>query len=143
MYHLTLRTAARLGALIPLAWAAPAAAGIVALVDRDAQQMRVYVDGALVRVWPVSTARSGYVTPAGQYRVLWTTPYWWSHKYGGAMPHAMFFRGGYAIHGTQYLKSLGRPASHGCVRLHPDNARTLYSLVQQVGAKNTSIRISH
>ncbi|MGY2052292.1 L,D-transpeptidase [Methylobacterium sp. JK268] len=140
MYHLTLRTAARLGALIPLAWAAPAAAGIVALVDRDAQQMRVYVDGALVRVWPVSTARSGYVTPAGQYRVLWTTPYWWSHKYGGAMPHAMFFRGGYAIHGTAATGRLGRPASHGCVRLAPGAARELYGMVRRSGGARVTIR---
>jgi lipoprotein-anchoring transpeptidase ErfK/SrfK len=58
------------------------------------------------------------------------------------MPHSVFFKGGYAIHGTEYIKSLGRPASHGCVRLHPDNARILYDLVQQAGVKNTSIRIT-
>jgi lipoprotein-anchoring transpeptidase ErfK/SrfK len=57
------------------------------------------------------------------------------------MPHSVFFVGGYAIHGTEYVRALGRPASHGCVRLHPDNAAQLYSLVEEYGAGNTLIRI--
>jgi lipoprotein-anchoring transpeptidase ErfK/SrfK len=57
------------------------------------------------------------------------------------MPHSVFFRGGYAIHGTQYIKRLGRPASHGCVRLHPGNAAKLYRLVRRHGFGNTRIRI--
>jgi lipoprotein-anchoring transpeptidase ErfK/SrfK len=57
------------------------------------------------------------------------------------MPHSIFFRGGYAIHGTGYTKYLGRPASHGCVRLHPAHARTLYNLVRRHGRGNTRIRV--
>jgi hypothetical protein len=45
------------------------------------------------------------------------------------MPHSIFFHNGYAIHGTTEIKRLGRIASHGCVRLHPENAEKLYSLV--------------
>ena len=33
------------------------------------------------------------------------------------MPYSVFFTGGYAVHGTSHVKALGRPASHGCVRL--------------------------
>ena len=57
------------------------------------------------------------------------------------MPYAVFFRGGYAIHGTTAVGALGRPASHGCIRLSPENAKLLYQLVQQMGLENTSIRI--
>jgi len=57
------------------------------------------------------------------------------------MPYSVFFRGGYAIHGTGYVKSLGRPVSHGCVRLHPRNAATLYRLVRSYGMGNTRIVI--
>jgi hypothetical protein len=32
------------------------------------------------------------------------------------MPHSIFFRGGYAIHGSYATGSLGRPASPGCIR---------------------------
>jgi hypothetical protein len=56
------------------------------------------------------------------------------------MPHSIFFTGqGHAIHGSLYVKSLGRRASHGCVRLAPDNAAKLYSLVEKAGMKNTTV----
>ncbi len=55
------------------------------------------------------------------------------------MPHSIFFHEGYAIHGTGYVSRLGRPASHGCVRLHPANAATLYALVREHGRDNTRI----
>jgi hypothetical protein len=50
------------------------------------------------------------------------------------MPHSIFFRGGYAIHGTGAVGNLGHVASHGCVRLAPDNAATLFDLVKAEGA---------
>jgi len=59
------------------------------------------------------------------------------------MPHSIFFLGGYAIHATYYINQLGRPASHGCIRLHPQNAAKLYSLVQKHGMKSTRITISN
>ncbi len=58
------------------------------------------------------------------------------------MPYSIFFRGGYAIHGSYAVNQLGRPASHGCIRLAPSNAATLYSLVQSHGAGNTIIVIT-
>jgi lipoprotein-anchoring transpeptidase ErfK/SrfK len=57
------------------------------------------------------------------------------------MPHAIFFRGGYAIHGTYETRNLGRRASHGCVRLHPANARELFHIVETYGHGRTSIVI--
>jgi lipoprotein-anchoring transpeptidase ErfK/SrfK len=59
------------------------------------------------------------------------------------MPHSIFFLGGYAIHGTGYVRSLGRPASHGCIRLAPGNAARLYSLVRQHGNRGTRIVINN
>jgi hypothetical protein len=56
------------------------------------------------------------------------------------MPHSIFFRkDGYAIHGTYEAKNLGRPASHGCVRISRENAATLFALVKKVGLKNTEV----
>lgn len=55
------------------------------------------------------------------------------------MPYSVFFHGGYAIHGTTEIKNLGRPASHGCVRPHPENAATLFELVREYGMENTRI----
>jgi lipoprotein-anchoring transpeptidase ErfK/SrfK len=58
------------------------------------------------------------------------------------MPHAIFFHGGYAIHGTIHVSRLGRRASHGCVRLHPSNAATLFSILRNEGAGRTRIVVS-
>ena len=46
------------------------------------------------------------------------------------MPHSIFFiKDGHAIHGSYEVKNLGKPVSHGCVRISPENAATLYALV--------------
>lgn len=81
--------------------------------------------------WPVSTARWGYRTPVGSYRPERLERQWYSRKYDWSpMPHAIFFHGGYAIHGSYEVSRLGSPASHGCIRLAPANAATLFSLVK-------------
>ena len=120
------------------------ASSIVARIDISAQRMDVFVDGFPRHSWPVSTARSGYVTPTGAYRAQRLERMWYSRKYDNSpMPHSIFFHGGYAIHGTNYVKRLGTPASHGCVRLHPANAAELYSLVRANGMASTQIIVSH
>ena len=86
--------------------------------------------------WPISSARSGFSTPGGSYAPTHLELMHYSKKYHmSPMPHAIFFRGGYAIHGTYETGSLGRPASHGCVRLSPGNAAALYSMVKAEGAR--------
>jgi lipoprotein-anchoring transpeptidase ErfK/SrfK len=112
-------------------------------VDISSQSMSVSVNGWSYGNWRVSTARSGYYTPRGSYSVKRTAKIWYSKKYDNApMPHSVFFLGGYAIHGTGSIRNLGRPASHGCVRLHPSNAAALYALVQQYGARRTRITLT-
>ena len=124
---------------------APAlSAAIEARIDISEQKMRIYRHGILTHSWKVSTGRKGYRTPTGTYRPTRMYKKYYSKKYDNApMPYSVFFRGGYAIHGTGSIKRLGRPASHGCVRLHPKNAAALYSMIKRVGAKNTRIRITH
>jgi lipoprotein-anchoring transpeptidase ErfK/SrfK len=118
------------------------ASTIVAKIDLSEQRMQVYVNGWPRYSWAVSTARAGYRTPVGTYKAYRLEKMWYSRKYDmSPMPHSIFFKGGYAIHGTNYLKRLGTPASHGCVRLHPDNAAQLYSLVRTNGMTNTQILV--
>ena len=108
-----------------------AEAGVRVHIDKSSQTMRVYVGGYLRHTWRVSTGRRGYNTPTGSYRPKRLARRHYSSKYHGSpMPHSIFFRGGYAIHGSYQTKYLGRRASHGCVRLHPGNAARLYSLVR-------------
>lgn len=117
---------------------------VVARIDVSSQTMTVSKHGRVLYTWPVSTARKGYVTPRGQYRPTRMHKIWYSRKYDmSPMPYSIFFRGGYAIHGTNYVKQLGRPASHGCVRLHTANAARLYALVKEVGAGNARIVVTN
>ena len=119
-----------------------AAERVRAVIDLSEQRMYFYVDGAIMGRWPVSTARRGYRTPVGSFRPVRLERTWYSRKYDWApMPYSVFFLGGYAIHGTTETRRLGRPVSHGCVRLHPNHAAKLFRLIRKVGRSNTQIII--
>lgn len=135
----------RFGAVLALAagiivsaftFASRAEAAIVVRVDKASQTMRVIVDGEHRHTWAVSTGRMGYNTPNGTYSPQRLERNWRSRKYNMApMPHSIFFRGGFAIHGTNRVGRLGRTDSHGCIRLAPGNARALFEMVaRQRGA---------
>ena len=105
-------------------------------IDLSSQTMIVHSGTGETYVWPISSGRAGYATPRGVFRprALYTMVH--SAKYGNApMPHSIFFYGQYAIHGTTAVGNLGRPASHGCVRLSPGNAAALFAMVERQGAE--------
>ena len=110
-------------------------------IDKSKQKMTVSLDGVEKYVWPVSTGQAGYSTPSGTYTATSMNEIWYSKEWDDApMPHSVFFRkDGYAIHGTYEAKNLGRPASHGCVRISRENAAMLFALVKKVGLKNTEV----
>lgn len=131
-------------ALFVFGFCSTAEAGtITAKISLSSQTMTVTQNGIVMYKWKVSTARSGYRTPTGSYRAYWASRHHRSRKYDNApMPYAIFFKGGYAVHATFDVKRLGRPASHGCVRLHPSNAATFFSLAQKYGLSNTKVVIT-
>jgi hypothetical protein len=113
------------------------------LVDKSTQQLRVVVDGKVRHIWDVSTGRDRHSTPNGIYRPERLARMWHSSAYyQSPMPYSIFFHNGYAIHGSYAISQLGGPASHGCVRLHPQHAATLFGLVEQEGPDNTTIVVS-
>ena len=112
--------------------AAPASAQIIAKVDVSRQSMNVTVNGRHYATWKVSTGRRGYRTPRGTYRPKWLARMHYSRKYDmSPMPHSIFFHGGYAIHGTTEIRRLGRPVSHGCVRVSREDAEFLYNKIKK------------
>lgn len=135
---------ALVAAAIVLATVLPSkAASLVARIDISSQTMTVSQNGVVKYRWKVSTARKGYVTPTGSWSAKWLSRHHRSRKYDNApMPYSVFFHGGYAIHGTYDVKRLGRPASHGCIRLAPQNAAAFFSMVQRNGNRNTRIVIT-
>jgi len=117
------------------------AASVIVSINKVSQKMTITVDGKREFVWPVSTGARGYDTPAGTYHPFRMEKDHFSKEWDDApMPHSIFFTTkGHAIHGSYHVKSLGRRASHGCVRLAPENAVQLFALVKKNGMKNTTI----
>ena len=116
---------------------------ILAKVDLSEQKMKVFINDRLWQEWKVSSGARGYSTPTGKYKPFRMHEEWFSRKYDNTpMPHSIFFYKGYAVHATDYIRNLGRPASHGCVRLHPEHAKAFFKLVQEFGMKKTHIVIN-
>ena len=116
------------------------AASVVAKVDLSSQTMTVTRRGKVMYRWKVSTARRGKVTPTGSWTAKWLSKNHRSSRYHGApMPYSIFYSGNFAVHGTNQISRLGRPASAGCIRLHPSNAAKLFSMAQREGLKNIRI----
>jgi L,D-transpeptidase-like protein len=130
--------------VLALPLAAPASANILITIDKSAQQMSVAVDGAQRYAWPVSTGRPGYDTPSGNFKPNRMDADHYSQEWDNApMPHAIFFDlDGHAIHGFFDVKHLGRAVSHGCVRLSPDHAQTLFNLVKAEGMSETKVVVA-
>jgi hypothetical protein len=131
-----------LAALVLTAAAGAAKAELLIRVDQSIQRMTVDKDGQRLYEWPVSTGRPGYETPTGNFRPNRMDADHHSDEYEQApMPHAIFFDlKGHAIHGS--FDPIGKPAaSHGCVRLAPANAATLFTLVKQEKMANTKVEI--
>ena len=110
----------------------------------DKSEQRMYVETPTDSyVWDVSTGRKGYTTPSGQFKPYVLKKLHYSRKYDNApMPYSIFFHGGYAIHATGEVERLGRPASHGCIRLELQNARWLYRIVKEFGQERTYITVT-
>ncbi len=109
-------------------------------VDIASQRMNLYAGGKRYYQWKISTGTWKYPTPRGYYSPYYLKKMHYSKKYDDApMPHSIFFRGGYAIHGTESVSRLGQRASHGCIRLHPTHAKKLFYMMQERGKHKFSI----
>lgn len=122
-----------------------------AMVDKSEQRLYLYVNGVFQSVWPVSTGVAGHGTPNfdthpdGRIYDSYTSKKYPGGDFNGLgnMPYAVFISGGFAIHGTSQgnWAKLGTRASHGCVRIHPDNAFQFNRLVRSVGVGNVWVTI--
>ena len=143
IYAFPLSTAL-LAAALSVPFAVAARADIAISIDKSTQQMSVAVDGQPRYTWPVSTGRPGYDTPNGNFKPNRMDADHFSQEWDNApMPHTIFFDlHGHAIHGFFDVKHLGLAVSHGCVRLSPEHAATLFDLIKTEGMANTSVSIA-
>jgi lipoprotein-anchoring transpeptidase ErfK/SrfK len=125
-------------------FASNAFATVDVTVDKSKQEMTVKVDDQIRYRWPVSTGDRHHDTPSGTYKAFRMEEDHFSVEFDSApMPHSIFFtQKGHAVHGSFDTKHLGHAVSHGCVRLHPDNATLLYALVERHGLSKTTVTIA-
>lgn len=126
---------------------------LFAEILKSRQVLNLYIDGELADSFKVSTGIRGFETPnlntrpVGPLFKKYTSKKFPGGNYQGLgnMPYAVFVKGGYAIHGTTpgNFPKLGRRASHGCIRLHPDNAKIFYELVKRIGIENTWVTVKN
>lgn len=110
------------------------ATGKMIEVSLATQTLTAWENGRAVKSFKVSTGRAGYRTPKGTFKVKAKGTKWWSRKWKVWMPYAMNFYSNYNLHSLPYsnpkrligASMLGRPDSHGCIRIGPDNAKWLY-----------------
>jgi hypothetical protein len=121
-----------------------AQAAVQITIDKNTQRMSVAVNGTQLYSWPVSSGVPGHETPNGTFKAFRMEEDHYSKEWDDApMPHSIFFtKIGHAIHGTDSVRKLGSPASHGCVRLSRDNAATLYALVEKEGLLTTTVTLT-
>jgi lipoprotein-anchoring transpeptidase ErfK/SrfK len=112
-------------------------------IDLSSQEMNVRVQNYSFATWDVSTGKSGYRTPRGTWRINRMARVHWSKQFNAPLPHAMFFTGGIAIHATKGVQKLGTAASHGCVRLAPQNAARLFALVKRHGMNRAQVTVTY
>jgi lipoprotein-anchoring transpeptidase ErfK/SrfK len=120
-------------------------------VSKKDQRLYLYVEGNCVDTFKISSGDSKHKTPnidrrpCGPQFAKYTSKKYPGGNYNGFgnMPYVLFVQGGYGLHGTTIgnIKKLGTPASHGCVRLHPDNAKIIFELVKAAGIENTWVTI--
>lgn len=126
---------------------------VFALVKKSEQKLYLYVDQLLVKTWLVSTGDSSHETPLldlhpnGRIYDKYSSTKFPGGDFNGLgnMPYAVFLYNGFAIHGTPQgnWKNLGKKASHGCIRSHPDNALLFNRLVRQYGIANVWFQVTN
>jgi murein L,D-transpeptidase YcbB/YkuD len=119
----------------------------------DLSERRLYAEegGKVVKSFPVAVGKPQHATPRGSFavrRVIWN-PRWvppnseWARGKTAKEPgdpknpmgrvKAFFREPTYYLHGTDDESSIGKAASHGCVRLRNDDIIELSRLLVQHG----------
>jgi lipoprotein-anchoring transpeptidase ErfK/SrfK len=102
-------------------------------VDKSAQRVYLYINGSLSYTWKTSTGKPGYTTPDMD-----------RHPSGPVYDRYTSSKYPDAIHGTTRgnFSKLGTPASHGCIRLLPDNGYIFNRLVRKYGLSKVWVTVN-
>jgi len=109
---------------------------VVSIPDR---KLALVVDDRVIKVYQVAVGAQASPSPAGRFTVVRrvANPAWYGPgkvvRPGKRNPVGTRWIGlslkGYGIHGTRDPRSIGKPASHGCIRLRNADVEELFELV--------------
>lgn len=98
------------------------------IIKIPAHILELYNDGILYKKYPIAVGKSETPTPIGDWSIVWK-----SYRKGDIFGTRYFALsvpwGGYGIHGTNQPWSIGRSASHGCIRMRNKDVEELYEWV--------------
>lgn len=118
------------------------------VINIPSRTLSLFVDGQLLKMFPVGVGRPQFKTPVGRFKVITKTEYpAWENPYlaagkvriqaGTNNPLGTRWigfladdKGEYGIHGTDSPASVGKLSSHGCVRMYVKDAEFVFNYVQ-------------
>jgi lipoprotein-anchoring transpeptidase ErfK/SrfK len=109
---------------------------VISISDR---KLVLLENGRITRVYPVAVGKSSTPSPRGEFHIVShvINPTWYGPRQvvppGPANPLGTRWMGigykGYGIHGTNAPRSIGKAASHGCIRMRKQDVEELFVLV--------------
>ncbi len=97
------------------------------LIQIDEKRLYLYEDGICIKQYPIASGRPGLPSPIGDWEI--TDKGKWGKSFGGRWLGLNVKWGSYGIHGTTNQNSIGRAASHGCIRMYNKDIRELYDII--------------
>lgn len=106
----------------------PPRGAIKLVIDVQKRTLVVQNDGVPYKQYRVAVGKSSTPTPIGEWKVVWKD-YHWGTGFGSRWMGLNVPWGIYGIHGTNKPWSVGRYASHGCIRMHNKSVEELFEWV--------------
>lgn len=97
------------------------------MVYIDEKTLYLFEDDKCIKKYPIASGKPGWPSPIGEWRIIEKSE--WGKGFGGRWLGLNVKWGTYGIHGTRNESSIGRSASHGCIRMYNRDVKELYSIV--------------
>ncbi len=93
----------------------------------EEKKLYLFKENNCIKVYPIASGKKGYPSPIGEWKIIEKGE--WGEGFGGHWLGLNVPWGTYRIHGTTCESSIGRAASHGCIRMFNKDVGELYDMV--------------
>jgi len=96
-------------------------------IEIEDKTLYLLQDGKCIKKYPVASGKPGWPSPLGSWKIINKGD--WGEGFGGRWLGLNVPWGIYGIHGTTSPQSIGRAASHGCIRMYNKHVKELYGII--------------